>query len=465
MSFVSIEFAFAALIFFPIYWGLRAGKNGQLLLLTVSGYLLYATWSLVSVVALFLFSVYVWLAGWWINSAAGDGKRRVLLSAGVLISVLWLLFYKYHEFLRQAAIDLLQHLGLRVFLPVIDVAMPIGISFFTFQAISYLVWQHQSPPQRTPFGRLVLYLSFWPTHFAGPIFRAQDFFRQIDNGEFGRPIHGERAVYFILLGLVEKMVFANWLSGTFVDEAFQYPEAQTTVSIIAAVLGYSLQIFLDFSGYSLIVIGLGLLLGFNLPVNFRQPYLARNLGEFWRRWHISLSSFIRDYVYIPLGGNRKGYTRTQLNVMAAMLISGLWHGASYNFLIWGGLHGFGVVCQNLFGKFFGKTLPGIVAHALTLAYVGLAWVFFRADSTGAAWSMISGAGRNFGELGRQHYLLIAFTALFFFCSARIDAMERDTANLIRRLRGWRLAAAATVAMFFIILFGPSGVPGFIYYRF
>lgn len=465
MSFVSIEFAFAALIFFPIYWGLRADKNGQLLFLTASGYLLYATWSWVSVVALFLFSTYIWLAGKWINSADGDGKRRFFVAAAVLVSVLWLLFYKYHEFLRQAAIDVLQHMGLRIFLPVIDVAMPIGISFFTFQAISYLVWQYQIEPRRTPFGRLLLYLSFWPTHFAGPIFRAQDFFRQLDNHEFGMPVHTERAVYFILLGLVEKMVFANWLSGTFVDDAFRYPDAQTTVSVIAAVLGYSLQIFLDFSGYTLIVIGLGLLLGFTLPVNFRQPYLARNLGEFWRRWHISLSSFIRDYVYIPLGGNRLGYGRAQLNVMAAMLISGLWHGASYNFLVWGFLHGFGVVCQNVFGKWFGKILPGVVSHALTLSYVGLAWIFFRADSSETAWSMLDGLGRDFGEITPQHYYLLAFTVLFLVCSKYADAIEQGVELTIRRLRGWRLVSAATMVAFLIVLFGPSGVPGFIYYRF
>ena len=178
MSFVSIEFVFAALVFFPIYWSLRAHKRTQVLFLLLSGYLLYASWSLVSALALFLFSAYIWLAGRWINSAVGTGKRRVLLSSGILIGLLWLLISKYYEFVRQAAVEVLQHLDLPVLLPVIDVVAPVGISFFTFQAITYLVWQNRLQPQQcTPFTELLLYLGFWPTHFAGPIFRAEDLLR------------------------------------------------------------------------------------------------------------------------------------------------------------------------------------------------------------------------------------------------------------------------------------------------
>lgn len=465
MSFVSIEFAFAALVFLPLYWSLRAYRDWQILLLTASGYLLYGTWSQASAVVLFFFSAYVWVAGNWINSATGTRMRRLLLSVGITISILVLLVYKYYEFVRQSASDVMQSLGLEVLLPVVDVAVPAGISFFTFQAISYLIWQGQSPPQRTPFTKLLLYLAFWPTHFAGPIFRAQDFFRQLENEEFGAPVQTPWAIYFIFLGLVEKMVCADWLAHTFVDDAFKYPDAQTAISTLAAVVAYSLQIFLDFSGYTLVVTGLGLLLGFVLPVNFRQPYIAANLREFWRRWHISLSSFIRDYVYIPLGGSRRGYFRTQMNIMAAMLISGLWHGANYNFLIWGFLHGFGAVCQNLFEKAFGRTLPAVISHALTFSYVGFAWIFFRADSTEAAMSLIGGFARDVGELNAQHYYLMAFTLLFFLCSMRIDAIEQMVVNSIRRHRGWRLVSAATIAVFFVVLLGPSGVPGFIYYRF
>jgi alginate O-acetyltransferase complex protein AlgI len=465
MSFVSIEFVFAALLFFPIYWSLRAHKNWQVYFLILSGYLLYATWSPVSAAALFGFSAYIWLAGRWINGAASSGKRRVLLASGVLIGMLWLLVSKYYEFVRQSAVDVLLNLDLHVLLPVIDVVAPVGISFFTFQAITYLAWQHEIEPQRTSFAKPLLYFAFWPTHFAGPIFRAQDFFKQLQGDAFGAPKHAELALYYILLGMVQKIVFANWLGSTFVDEAFKYPDTQTTISTTAAVLGYALQIFLDFSGYTLIVAGLGMLLGFTLPLNFRQPYLAANLRDFWRRWHISLSSFIRDYVYIPLGGNRFGYLRAQFNILLAMLLSGLWHGASNTFLVWGAIHGAGMVGQNLYEKWIGIGLPLLLTRSLTFAFVCLGWIFFRADSSDAALQMISGFARYSGEFSDQHAYLLAFIAVFFLFSANKYHLEQRAVHLIRLAHGWKLMTAAALMIFLVILFGPSGVPDFIYYRF
>ncbi|HEY6093694.1 MAG TPA: MBOAT family O-acyltransferase [Gallionellaceae bacterium] len=465
MSFVSIEFVFAALVFFPLYWGLRGHRNWQAFLLILSGYLLYATWSPVSAIALLGFSMYIWLAGRWINGAGSAGRRRVLLASGVLIGMLWLLVSKYYEFVRQAAVDVLLNLDLHVLLPVIDVVAPVGISFFTFQAITYLVWQHEIEPQHTSLAKPLLYFAFWPTHFAGPIFRARDFFTQLESDAFGAPKHAELALYYILLGMVQKIVFANWLGSTFVDEAFKYPDTQTTISAAAAVLGYALQIFLDFSGYTLIVAGLGMLLGFTLPLNFRQPYLAADLRDFWRRWHISLSSFIRDYVYIPLGGNRLGYLRAQFNVLVAMLVSGLWHGASSTFLVWGAIHGAGMVGQNLYEKLIGISLPRLLTRMLTFAFVCLGWIFFRADSSEAALQMLAGFGRYSTDFGPQHAWLLAFIAVFFLFSANKYLLEQRAVQLIRLAHGWKLMAAATAMIFLVIWFGPSGVPDFIYYRF
>jgi alginate O-acetyltransferase complex protein AlgI len=466
MSFVSIEFALVALLFFPLYWALRDYKRLRIFFLMASGYVLYATWSLDAVRILFGFSVYVWLAGLWIHAGSGDPAPRLRIAVGALVAVSVLLYFKYYEFLRQAAGEALQGAGLHSFLPVLDIVAPVGISFFVFQAITFLVWQGQRQSRPVSLVELLLYLGFWPTHFAGPIFRAEDFFRQLDGKVFGAPVQVERAIYIILLGLAQKMVFANWLEGTFVTDAFKYPDTQTAISSAAAVLAYSLQIFLDFSGYTLIVTGLGLLLGFELPLNFQQPYLATSLRDFWRRWHISLSTFIRDYIYIPLGGNRKGYLRAQANLMVAMVASGLWHGASFTFVFWGFLHGAGVVCQNVFEKLFGKNvLSGPLAHLLTLLYVGFAWVFFRADSRESAWQLIGGLHRSLGAFTPQHAWLLAFAAAFYALSRHAQAIERKAVELIGAYRGWRLAVAATCAMFLIILFGPSGVPGFIYYRF
>jgi alginate O-acetyltransferase complex protein AlgI len=264
---------------------------------------------------------------------------------------------------------------------------------------------------------------------------------------------------------VQKIVFANWLGSTFVDDAFKYPDTQNTISTIAAVLGYTLQIFLDFSGYTLIVVGLAMLLGVTLPLNFRQPYLATNLRDFWRRWHISLSTFIRDYVYIPLGGSRLGYFRAQFNIMAAMLISGLWHGASHTFLVWGALHGVGMVGQNVYERWIGIKMPLMLGRLMTFSFVCLGWIFFRANSSEAALQLIGGFGRYTGEFSAQHLYLLAFIVLFFIFSAKKYYFEQSMVQLIRLGQGWRLTAAATLTIFLVILFGPSGVPEFIYYRF
>jgi D-alanyl-lipoteichoic acid acyltransferase DltB (MBOAT superfamily) len=358
-------------------------------------------------------------------------------------------------------------MGLQALLPVIDIVAPAGISFFTFQAVTYLVWQYESKPSRTSFVHLLLFLSFWPTLFAGPIMRARDFFTQLSGPDIGLPRQTQKAIYYILLGLFQKMVFASWLAGTFVDEAFKYPDAQTFVTSLAAIVGYSLQIFLDFAGYTLIVTGLALLLGFSLPVNFKQPYLAINLQEFWRHWHMSISSFIRDYIYIPLGGNRKGLSRTQVNILVAMVISGLWHGANSTFIIWGALHGLGVVFVNLYDKALGKdrAMPVAVARLFTLSYIALAWVFFRADNNDSALQLLAGLANGLGQPALQHGLLAAFIIIFFVLSARAQHIEQACVQRLTSLNWMALTFLVSALAFMAILFGPSGVPGFIYYRF
>jgi D-alanyl-lipoteichoic acid acyltransferase DltB (MBOAT superfamily) len=386
----------------------------------------------------------------------------------VLISLVLLLTSKYYEFVRQMLAALMPNVGMQALLPVIDIVAPAGISFFTFQAVTYLVWQYESKPPRASFIHLLLFLSFWPTLFAGPIMRARDFFAQLGGSDIGLPRQTQKAIYYILLGLFQKMVFASWLASTFVDEAFKYPDAQTFVTSLAAIVGYSLQIFLDFAGYTLIVTGLALLLGFSLPINFKQPYLALNLQEFWRHWHISLSSFIRDYIYIPLGGNRKGFFHTQFNILLAMVISGLWHGANSTFITWGALHGLGVVFVNLYDKALGKknqVMPVVIARLFTLSYIALAWVFFRADNNEAALQLLTGLVNGLGNTTFQHGLLAAFAVIFFLLSQRAQRIEQVCVQRLATLNWISITVLVTALAFIAILLGPSGVPSFIYYRF
>jgi D-alanyl-lipoteichoic acid acyltransferase DltB (MBOAT superfamily) len=277
-----------------------------------------------------------------------------------------------------------------------------------------------------------------------------------------------RALYWIGLGLFQKMVLASWLAEKVVDPVFKWPEQFSGASVLAAMLGYSLQIFLDFGGYTLIVSGLALLLGYSLPLNFRQPYLAVNVQDFWTRWHISLSSFIRDYIYIPLGGNRGGWGRTQVNVVLGMLISGLWHGANWTFVVWGALHGLAVVAYNLARAADLRPWPRWLALPGTFLFVTLAWVFFRADSLDQAFLVFERLTQgpwNAVSADVYWWMLGALSAVFWGLSCWAQALEQWAVRVLDRLGLWASMALMVLVLFVVIALGPEGVPGFIYYRF
>jgi len=465
MSFVSPEFALVALFFFPLFWSLKAHRRVQLGFLTAGSYLLYISWSPVAAICLCALSVFVWGAGNLINLLPKPDRLKGLsLAVGVVLTTSLLLVTKYYDFCRQLAIDVLPEAGLQHLLPIMDFVVPAGVSFFTFQAITFLVWRFRSEPRIIPVLQVLAFLSFWPTLFAGPILRAEHFFEQISSEAFGQPRDVPRAFYFILLGLTEKLIFENWLADTFVDSAFRYPESLDMLSGLSAMWGYALQIFFDFAGYSLIVIGLALLLGYRIPDNFRQPYLARNLREFWRGWHISLSTFIRDYIYIPMGGSRVGALRTQFNVFIAMVISGIWHGAALTFLMWGVLHGVGVVVIHVIDR-LGIRFPRWMSHVITLAYLTFAWVFFRAASVEDAWSFLQALTVAPQGFEMRYLWLLLGTVVFFVASANTQRIEVWACSLIARFWGWRLIVATSLAAYCIIYLGPNGIPDFIYYRF
>ena len=228
---------------------------------------------------------------------------------------------------------------------------------------------------------------------------------------------------------------------------------------------YALQIFFDFSGYTLLVTGLGLLLGYQVPINFRQPYLAKNLQEFWKRWHISLSTFIRDYIYIPLGGNQFSFTRTQVNIFIAMTLSGIWHGANLTFMYWGILHALGVIFINVNHQYVKIKTPRGLAHVITLVFICMTWVFFRSDNLDNAISLFKQLTNVTGNFKVSHLLLILLSALFFILSKRSDMLEQYCTTQIKKWWGWRLCLVITASIYLIIYAGPSGIPAFIYYRF
>jgi D-alanyl-lipoteichoic acid acyltransferase DltB (MBOAT superfamily) len=274
--------------------------------------------------------------------------RRAAMVAAVVLDLGLLAAFKYYGFFVDSMSSVLDRVNLGLPLPVLSLALPIGISFFTFQGISYVVDVYRGDyPLASPIDTAV-YLSFFPHVVAGPIVRAREFIPQLAAPRDPRRIPATAALFLIVGGIVKKVVIADFLAVNLVDPVFGSPAAASGPDTLAAILGYAAQIYCDFSGYTDIAIGLAMLLGYRFPQNFDGPYRATSLQEFWRRWHMTLSRWLRDYLYIPLGGSRRGAIRTYVNLMVTMLLGGLWHGASWTFVVWGAIHGTGLAVQRAF---------------------------------------------------------------------------------------------------------------------
>ena len=301
-------------------------------------------------------------------------KSKLCLYIGVVLLIGFLGYFKYTEFFINSA-RYLAHLT-----PItLSIVLPVGISFYIFSAIAYLIdiYRGDYSAERNIIN-FALYIAFFSKLTAGPIVRGIDFFPQAREYRGIKWDAFQTGIQIFVFGLFKKIVLADRL-GVFVDDVFHAPTAFNTGTVVLAAISYSLQIYYDFSGYSDMAIGVSKILGFDFKQNFNLPYIARNMSEFWKRWHISLSSWFQDYLYIPLGGNRKGHVRTYINLMLVMLISGLWHGAGWTFIVWGALHGIASCVNKAVGKKmkpFGPWLKG----AITFVFVTLFWVMFRADS-------------------------------------------------------------------------------------
>lgn len=302
----------------------------------------------------------------------------------ITIDLLLLGFFKYANFIASSICEILGWTGYAVSYPRWEIILPIGISFYTFHTITYIVdcYRRDIKPTRN-FFEFAAYVSLFSQLVAGPIVR----FRQIEEdlerlGKADRTRWLAKGISYFLWGMVEKVVVADTLA-SFVDPAFANVKTLTSVDAWLAVIGYTFQLYFDFSGYSDMAIGLGLMFGLRIPINFFSPYKALDPSDFWRRWHISLSSCLRDYLYIPLGGNRGGEWKTKRNLMLTMLIGGLWHGANWTFVIWGAYHGALLILYRIFGKWWDKISP-ILRHVLMFILVMFGWILFRAENLHSA---------------------------------------------------------------------------------
>ncbi len=348
MIFPTVRFALFFSIVLPLSWLLMRKRGLWRVLMVAASYVFYG------------------FAGWWyiallaastvanqgfavaIHRSRRSATRRVWLAAAVAANLGALAYYKYADLFLSSANNLAADIGLHWKLPLANVALPAAISFFTFQALSYVIDTYRGKIEPSPFADFAVYLSFFPHLLAGPIVRAAEFLPQLRTRRDPRNVDSGLALWLIAGGLFKKLVISTYVAKTIVDPVFKAPTQHYTVDTLLGIYGFAVQIYMDFSAYTDIAIGLALLLGFRFPQNFNVPYRAASLQEFWRRWHMTLSRWLRDYLYIPLGGNRRTRARAYLNLMATMLLGGLWHGASWMMLIWGAIHGVGLAVERFF---------------------------------------------------------------------------------------------------------------------
>src|SRR3954447_3967173 len=309
-------------------------------------------------------------------------QRKAIVGVTVAFDLTVLGVFKYYGFFAQQVDSTLTGIGLGLPLPLLTIALPVGLSFFTFQAISYVVDVHRGLCEKGKLIDVALYLSFFSHLVAGPIVRAREFLPQLASPRDPRDVAVGSGIFLIGLGLIKKVVIADFLARNVVDPVFAVPEAYGAPDAWLAIYAYAAQIYCDFSGYTDIAIGLALLMGIVFPRNFNRPYSATSFQDFWRRWHMTLSRFLRDFLYIPLGGSRGGKWRTARNLMITMLLGGLWHGAAWGFVLWGGLHGAYLVVERVLrGR---VDAPAWLRWLIVLNLVVLAWIPFRAPDLSIA---------------------------------------------------------------------------------
>ena len=473
MIFPTIQFAVFFVVVFTASWLLMPRPALWKPFILATSYVFYGYTDKRFVLLLFGSTVFNQVMAEALHRARDGRGRNVLTGVAVAGNLLTLGWFKYYNFFLDSVTGVFEKVGWVPPLPLLQVALPVGISFFTFQAMSYVIdVQRRAIEPAKPID-FAVYLAFFPHLVAGPIVRASEFVPQLKTPRDPRRIPAARAFFLIVGGLVKKTVIADYLATHLVDRVFDDPGAHSSGEILMAIYAYAVQIFCDFSAYSEMAIGIALLLGFRFPENFNAPYTATSLQDFWRRWHMSLSRWLRDYLYIPLGGNRGGELLTYRNLMLTMLLGGLWHGAAWNFVIWGGIHGLGLAVERAFAarrEYLGKApardtvLRRVAGRLATFHIVCLAWVFFRADGVGTAFGMLA---RLFsfvpGEFVAANVLLLIVVGVLIQYLPK-DATGRLQSGFARLGVGTQGAVLAT-ALVAISTFGNQGVAAFIYFAF
>ena len=469
MLFPTVTFAAFLMVVVPLNWLTMPHPPRWRLVMILASYVFYAWWDPRFVLLLAGSTLFNQIVATRIDRAHGT-QRRALLWVGVAGNVAILGYFKYLNFFLTSGQDLAHDLGIALDPGFVSIVLPVGISFYTFMALSYVIDVYRGDSAPVSLSRFALFLSFFPHLVAGPIVRPAELIPQFDARPDPRHVDATRAFSLIVGGLFLKVVLASTCA-PYVDAVFGSPQLHSSLEVLVAIYAYAIQIFSDFAGYSTIAIGVALLLGFRFPDNFNGPYRATSLQDFWHRWHMTLSRWLRDYVYIPLGGNRKGSARTNRNLMLTMLVGGLWHGASWTFVIWGGLHGLGLALERRRAERRAadastRVERPFLAWALTFNVVCLLWVVFRSPTVGDALEILGRLFTGWGQsspsisLGVVAAIVAGMTIQFVPVSAWRDLQAR-----LSRVPYVAQDAAFGVALMVVNALGASGVAPFIYFRF
>lgn len=471
MLFPTINFAVFFSVVFPVAWALnRSNRLRKVFLLFVS-YLFYGFWSITYLVLLVLLSLVAYSVAFILGRQNDSWKRGALFLLGVSASIGLLIYLKYYNFVAANLMNAAIMLGSTFEPPFVELAIPVAISFITFHVLAYLVdvYKGRLPPSSSVTD-VLLYLSFFPHLVAGPIVRPKPFLEQLAVSPSASEIRIGRSILLITGGLFKKVVVANYIGADFVDPIFRAPQEFSGLDLWLGMYGYALQIYCDFSAYTDIAVGIANLLGYEFPKNFNQPYRAVTIQDFWRRWHITLSQWLRDYLYIPLGGNSGGKWRTYVNILITMALGGLWHGASSTFLIWGLMHGAGLVAERGLG-ITGKGnshrsfLGNLFGWLFTFHFVCITWVFFRAASLESATDYLSMLVSHCSF----STTISPLVAALFCCGALTQLVPAGAWSFYEgKFERAPLAfqvVGASLALFLIAVAAPVGVPPFIYYQF
>jgi len=448
-------------VFLPVvlglYWWIPRGARIPLLL--VASYVFYGWWDARFLALIAISTLVDFMVARRLAVAESPRGRRRLLSISIVANLGFLGFFKYWGFFIDSAAELMSRLGLEAHPPVLRILLPAGISFYTFQALSYTidVYRRRIEPEPSLL-RFALFISFFPHLVAGPIMRASQLLAQFRNlPDHPRQVRWKDGVALIGLGLFRKVVFADGVA-PFVDRVFSNPSLFDRSTLFFAALGFAIQIYGDFAGYSDIARGTARLFGVELVENFRQPYLATSVTDFWRRWHMSLSTWLREYLYISLGGNRHGRLRTFRNLMLTMLLGGLWHGANWTFVLWGGLHGLYLSAERLLRVDHPGPRWPVFGRVWTFGLVGVASFADAADYLGG---LIAGSGTETAVGGPLLVVMLGGLMILLDVIQAANPFEELVASLHPALRGAAYGAAA-VAM--VVLSSSVSIP-FIYFRF